>query len=94
MCLHFIATIKPIFTDVTCPDHVINIEEYGGVTGKDTDPLDEGTLERKTESETIESDGRFTCRLCLERLDGNNESKNHYIKEHKQDLGKKKKKIN
>ena len=67
---------------------VINIEQYGGVPGKDTDPLDEKTLERKTESETIESDGMFTCRLCLERLDGNNESKNHYIKEHMQDFSK------
>ena len=67
---------------------VINVEEYGGVPGKDTNPLDEGTLERKTESESIESDGMFTCRLCLERLDGNNESKNHYIKEHKQDFSK------
>ena len=65
---------------------VINIKEYGDMPGKETYTLDEGTLERKTESETIESDGMFTCRLCLERLDGNNESKKHYIKEHKQDF--------
>ena len=25
----------------------------------------------------------FTCKLCQERLDGNNASKEHYIKEHK-----------
>ena len=30
----------------------------------------------------------FNCRLCLEMLDVNNEKKNHYIKEQKQDFSK------
>ena len=30
----------------------------------------------------------FSFRLCLERLDGNNESQKHYIKEHKLDFSK------
>ena len=28
----------------------------------------------------------FTCKLCQERLDGNNASKEHYIKEYKTDM--------
>ena len=32
------------------------------------------------------NDGKFTCKLYLERLDGNHESKEHYIKEHMKDI--------
>jgi stress-induced morphogen len=38
------------------------------------------------ESEIKENDGKFTCTLCYERLDGNQESKDHFIKEHKKDM--------
>ena len=39
-----------------------------------------------TENEVKEDDGKFTCTLCYERLDGNHESKEHFIKEHMKDM--------
>ena len=43
-------------------------------------------MNRNNENEIQQEDGKFTCTLCYERLDGNHESKKHFIKEHKKDM--------
>ena len=58
----------------------MNIE----VTSEDQYNVNEYSNEKK--SEVKEDNAKFTCTLCLDRLDGNQESKEHYIKEHKKDI--------
>ena len=50
------------------------------------DTQDIKSKEHKDNNDTTLNDGKFTCTLCLERLDGNHESKEHYIKYHKKDI--------
>ena len=58
-------------------DKVVNI----GVTSEDQ--YSGYVFSNENRREVKEDDGKFTCTLCLDRLDGNQESKEHYIKEHK-----------
>ena len=57
-------------------EEIIEIEDRGN----------EGTKNRNNEIDIQNEDGKFTCTLCYERLDGNHESKKHFIKEHKKDM--------
>lgn len=74
-------------------DRILDIETAGEDRNKHID-LHEDTQEDKNKEDKDDSnhnDGKFTCKLCLERLDGNHESKKHYIKEHKKDINNTKK---
>ena len=64
-------------TVVEDPDKYIELHE---------DTQDIKSKENKDDSDNNLNDGKFTCTLCLERLDGNHESKEHYIKDHMKDI--------
>ena len=69
---------KILHTETEVEDHNTYIQLH-----EDTEEIKE---KDKDKSGNTLYDGKFTCKLCLERLDGNHESKEHYIKEHKKDI--------
>ena len=79
--------INHIFTRLT--DSNADIELDKGSTEEIIEVEDRGnkcTKNRNNESEIQKEDGKFTFTLSYERLDGNHESKKHFIKEHKKDM--------
>ena len=78
--------INHILPRVTNKNYDLEKGANGDEECKDSDK-NGGTMDLcHPESEVIEEDGMFTCTLCNERLDGNHESKQHFIKKHMKDI--------
>ena len=70
---HILKKVKDSYAyfklDKGLTEEIIGVEDSGN----------EGTNNKDNKSEIQQEDGKFTCTLCYERLDGNHESKKHFI---------------